>query len=105
MKKNNFKKIFVIFSLCVFLLSIFSISSFALNISEAGGGYLYKFDGSRAISTWTGPVNLNVNGYLVNKSNGSMTSFSSLIVNVDGAAGSQRYTLSTGDEAAVAKAG
>ena len=101
MKKNNFKKIFVVFSLCVFLLSLFSLSSFAANTSDAVGAYLYKFESSLAISTWTGPVNLNVNGYLVNKSNGSKTSFSSLTVNVAGAAGSQYYTLSTGDDTVV----
>ena len=46
MKKNKFKKILVVFSLCVFLLSLFSVSSFALNISDVHRGHLYKFSGS-----------------------------------------------------------
>lgn len=78
MKKNNFKKIFVVFSLCVFLLSLFSISSFAMNISEVERGYLYKFSGALS---YTDRANskINVNGYLVDKSTGDMTSFSYLV--------------------------
>lgn len=79
MKKNNFKKIFVVFSLCVFLLSLFSISSFAMNISEVNGGYLYKFVGSLAYSDSVAETTIQVNGFLVDKSTGDMTSFSSLV--------------------------
>lgn len=78
MKKNNFKKIFIVFSLCVFLLSMFSISSFALNISEVSDGYLYKFAGPRSFSTSSSGTPFNVEGYIVDKSTGDMTPFSSL---------------------------
>lgn len=92
MKKNNFKKIFVVFSLCVFLLSLFSISSFAMNISEVDRGYLYKFTGAlsytdRASST------INVNGYLVDKSTGDMTSFSYLVFGTADSNASHHYFL------------
>lgn len=79
MKKNNFKKIFVVFSLCVFLLSMFSVSSFALNISDVHTGYLYKFEGSVPPpheNYAESPI--NVKGYLVSKDSGDMTYFSSL---------------------------
>ena len=79
MKKNNFKKIFVVFSLCVFLLSLFSISSFAMNISEVDGGHLYKFTSSLSYTTSPPSDPINVKGYLVNKSSGDMTAFTSLI--------------------------
>ena len=78
MKKNNFKKIFVVFSLCVFLLSMFSISSFALNISDASSGYLYKFSGSLIPGPTTSVSTIGVSGYLVNKTTGVMTPFTSL---------------------------
>lgn len=78
MKKNNFKKILVVFSLCVFLLSLFSISSFALNISDVDKGYLYNFKSSLTASESLSQRLLNVSGYLVDKSTGNMTSFSSL---------------------------
>lgn len=78
MKKNNFKKIFVVFSLCVFLLSLFSVSSFALNISDFSSGYLYKFSGSLAPGPATSVTTIGVSGYLVNKTTGEMTPFSSL---------------------------
>ena len=80
MKKNNFKKIFVVFSLCVFLLSLFSISSFALNISDVHTGYLYEFK-SCLYETSLDPTqtgSLTVSGYLVDKSSGAMTSFNAL---------------------------
>ena len=79
MKKNNFKKILVVFSLCVFLFSLFSISSFALNISDVSSGFLYQFDGSVAPpheNYSESPI--NVNGYLVAKDTGDMTPFTSL---------------------------
>ena len=79
MKKNNFKKILVVFSLCVFLLSMFSISSFALNISDVHNGYLYEIKSSLSASgdlENTGSV--TVSGYIVDKSSGNMTSFNSL---------------------------
>ena len=78
MKKNNFKKIFVVFSLCVFLLSLFSISSFALNVSDVYGGYLYKFVCANPYSSSVSETSVSVEGFLVDKSNGNMTSFSSL---------------------------
>lgn len=80
MKKNNFKKILVVFSLCFFLLSSFSISSFALNISDVHTGYVYEFtsalssEGSMPGSAGT----LNVSGYVVDKSSGVLTAFNSL---------------------------
>ena len=77
MKKNNLKKMLVVFSLCVFLLSIFSISSFALNISEVTDGFLYKFSGSRSNSP-DSISTINVKGYLVDQSTGDMIPFSSL---------------------------
>lgn len=78
MKKNNFKKMLVVFSLCVFLLSLFSISSFALNISDVRTGYLYKFSSSlKYFGDPTGSP-INVNGYLVNKDSGDMIHFTSL---------------------------
>ena len=78
MKKNKFKKIFVVFSLCVFLLSLFSISSFALNISDVHTGYLYKFSGSLTYGDEPSGSPIDVNGYLVNKSSGDMIHFTSL---------------------------
>ena len=82
MKKHNFKKIFVVFSLCVFLLSLFSVSSFAMNISDVCCGYLYKFAGSLSISENSPAVPINVEGYLVDKTSGDMTAFSSLTCGV-----------------------
>ena len=79
MKKNNFKKILVVFSLCVFLLSLFSVSSFALNISDVTTGYLYKFSGSLTYGDAPSNSPINVNGYLVEKSSGNMIPFTSLI--------------------------
>ena len=79
MKKNNFKKILFVFSLCVFLLSFFSISSFAMNISEVDGGDLYKFTGALPFSESVSQT-INVNGFLVDKSSGEMTPFSSLVI-------------------------
>lgn len=82
MKKNNFKKILVVFSLCVFLLSMFSVSSFALNISDVHTGYVYEFTGSLSIAGslgGAGPV--NVSGYVVDKSSGNLTAFNSLHYN------------------------
>ena len=70
MKKNNFKKILVVFSLCVFLFSMFSVSSFAMNISEVNGGYLYKLVGPLSYSSSTSGSTIDVDGYLVNKSSG-----------------------------------
>ena len=82
MKKNNFKKIFVVFSLCVFLLSMFSISSFALNISDVHTGYLYEFTGSLSPSgSLEDSGTVNVAGYVVDKSSGAMTSFNTLYFN------------------------
>ena len=78
MKKNNFKKIFVVFSLCVFLLSLFSVSSFALNISDVHNGFLYKFSSSLQADASLPLCTLSVSGYLVDKNSGVMTSFSSL---------------------------
>lgn len=93
MKKNNFKKIFVVFSLCVFLLSMFSISSFALNISDAGGGYLYKFSGALSYSSSVTDTSVSVKGFLVDKSTGNMTSFSSLTYGAGTFSGSHYYFL------------
>lgn len=93
MKKNNFKKILVVFSLCVFLLSMFSISSFALNISDVNTGYLYKFSGSKAFVDAPSGSPINVNGYLVEKSSGNMIPFTSLTF----------YTLDTGSGGNVTK--
>ena len=82
MKKNNFKKIFVVFSLCVFLLSLFSISSFALNISDVHTGYVYEFTGSSSVEgSLQSSGSLNVSGYVVDKSSGDMTAFSALYYN------------------------
>ena len=78
MKKNNFKKIFIVFSLCVFLLSLFSISSFALNISGVQKGYLYKFSSSLTASESEPGSYLTVSGYLVDKTTGNMTPFTGL---------------------------
>ena len=94
MKKNNFKKIFVIFSLCVFLLSLFSISSFALNISDVSTGYLYKFSGSLTFGNEPSGSPINVTGYLVDKSSGDMTPFTSLVysvLSVDGSGQTTKY--------------
>ena len=80
MKKSKFKKIFIVFSLCVFLLSLFSVSSFALNISDVHTGYLYEFTGSKSTEgslPGTGG-SLQVSGYVVDKSSGNMTAFESL---------------------------
>ena len=78
MKKNNFKKIFVVFSLCVFLLSLFSISSFALNISDFNTGYLYKFEGALPVDSRPSTSTISISGYVVNKSSGDMNPFTSL---------------------------
>ena len=78
MKKNNFKKIFVVFSLCFVLLSLFSVSSFALHISDVSTGFLYKFSGPVTYGSDIPKTSMNVNGYLVDKSSGNMTSFTSL---------------------------
>ena len=78
MKKNIFKKIFVVFSLCVFLLSLFSVSSFALNISDVSTGYLYKFDGSVAHDSSVVSTTIDVAGYVVDKTSGDMTHFNEL---------------------------
>ena len=90
MKKNNLKKILVVFSLCVFLLSMFSVSSFALNISDVHTGYLYEFTGSLPPSSsllLSGTI--NVSGYVVDKSSGAMTSFDTLyFTRVDASASS-----------------
>ena len=95
MKKNNFKKIFVVFSLCVFLLSMFSISSFALNISDVHTGFLYKFSGSLAYGAQLNPTTISVNGYIVNKSTGDMIRFTSLIcgTHTDGGTNTKFYSL------------
>lgn len=95
MKKNKLKKIFVVFSLCVFLLSLFSISSFALNISDVHTGFLYKFSGSLAYGAQLNPTPISVNGYLVNKLSGDMTSFTSLIcgTHTDGGSNKKYYSL------------
>ena len=82
MKKNNFKKIFVVFSLCVFLLSLFSISSFALNISDVHTGYLYKFSGSLTFDAAPSGSPIDVKGYVVDKSSGDLTYFTSLTYSV-----------------------
>ena len=78
MKKYNFKNIFVVFSLCVFLLSLFSVSSFALNISDVNKGYLYKFDSDVSPVESIDDGSINVNGYLVDKKSGNMIPFTSL---------------------------
>ena len=75
MKKNNFKKIFVVFSLCVFLLSLFSVSSFAMNISDVNGGFLYKFSCVRPLDACPAKTNITVKGFLVDKETGEMSSF------------------------------
>ena len=94
MKKNNFKKIFVVFSLCVFLLSLFSVSSFALNISDVHNGFLYKFSSSLKADDSLPVFHLSVSGYLVNKESGIMTSFSSLDYERKAFADSHYYQLS-----------
>ena len=82
MKKNNFKKMLVVFSLCVFLLSLFSISSFALNIDDVRSGYLYQITGSLTPSdSLSASGSVTVSGYVVDKTSGEMTSFSSLYYN------------------------
>ena len=82
MKKNNFKKIFIVFSLCVFLLSMFSVSSFALNISDVHTGFVYEFTGSSSNQgSLSGVGSLTVSGYVVDKSSGNMTAFDSLYYN------------------------
>ena len=96
MKKNNFKKIFVVFSLCFFLLSMFSISSFALNISNAGGGYLYKFVKPLPFVNSVSQSKIFVNGYLVDKTTGDMTSFSYLGLGTGSNDGVSYYFLSSG---------
>ena len=78
MKKNNFKKIFIVFSLCVFLLSLFSVSSFALNISDFHTGYLYKFEGALPVDSSPSVSTISITGYVVNKSSGDMKPFTSL---------------------------
>ena len=78
MKKSKLKKIIVVFSLCVFLLSLFSISSFALNISDVHTGYLYEIKSSLVPNPCIGVRTGDFSGYLVNKNSGEMTSFSSL---------------------------
>ena len=93
MKKNNFKKIFVIFSLCVFLLSLFSVSSFALNISEVHKGFLYKFDSDVSTVVDIGDSSISVKGYLVDKNSGDMTPFTSLRYGSEGTGGSRFYWL------------
>ena len=92
MKKNNFKKILVVFSLCVFLLSLFSISSFALNISDVSTGYLYKFSGSLTFSAAPTGSPINVDGYLVEKSSGNMIPFTSLIFSVNNVGSGENLT-------------
>lgn len=92
MKKNKLKKIFVVFSLCVFLLSMFSISSFALNISDVSTGYLYEFSGSLTVTDSSVDKTLNVSGYLVEKSTGNMIPFTSLKYFVSGESGSSGST-------------
>lgn len=98
MKKFKLKKIFVVFFLCVFLLSMFCVSSFALNISDVSSGYLYKFSGSLPFGADPAGSPINVNGYLVEKSSGNMIPFTSLtfyILNVgSGPSASQTYALS-----------
>ena len=96
MKKNNFKKILVVFSLCVFLLSMFSISSFALNISDVHSGYLYKFTGSLTPGACPGDTSIHFNGYIVDKESGNMTSFTSIqygCKSVTGSSDSKFYFL------------
>ena len=94
MKKNNFKKILVVFSLCVFLLSLFSISSFALNISDVQKGYLYHFNSSLTASESLIQTDLSVSGYLVDKQTGNMTSFSSLTYKRDNSSSVSFYKIS-----------
>ena len=82
MKKSNFKRIFIVFSLCVFLLSVFSISSFALNISDVHTGYVYEITGSSStLGSLQASGSVNVSGYVVNISTGNMTSFDALYFN------------------------
>lgn len=94
MKKNNFKKIFVVFSLCVFLLSIFSVSSFALNISDVSKGYLYKFGSSLTASESQVEKMLSVSGYLVDKNSGNMIPFTYLTYKRETSAEPNYYKLS-----------
>ena len=106
MKKNNFKKILVVFSLCVFLLSLFSISSFALNISDVSKGSLYKFGSSLTATESQVEKQLLVSGYLVDKTNGNMTSFSFLTYKRDNSDTVSYYKLSANtDSGVVAVAG
>lgn len=93
MKKNNFKKIFVVFSLCVFLFSLFSVSSFALNISDFDTGYLYKFEGSLPVGNCPSETTLTVDCYLVNMTSGEMTPFKFLTYGCRGSDGSRHYFL------------
>ena len=96
MKKNNFKRIFIVFSLCVFLLLLFSISSFALNISDVRNGFLYKFSGSLAVNSDVSDTPIDVQGYLVEKSTGNMIGFTSLVyysVNTSGATTTKYFSL------------
>ena len=94
MKKNNFKKILVVFSLCVFLLSLFSVSSFALNISDVNKGYLYHFKSSLDASESLIPASLSVSGYLVDKNSGNMTPFTSLTYKRDNSSNVSFYKIS-----------
>ncbi|MBR3966816.1 MAG: leucine-rich repeat protein [Clostridia bacterium] len=47
---NNFKKIFIIFTFCLILSVIFTLSSFALNV---GSGYMKGTDGKETNIKWT----------------------------------------------------
>ena len=97
MKKNKLKKIFVVFSLCVFLLSLFSVSSFALNISDVSTGYLYKFTGSHTPGVCPSETSVHFDGYIVDKDSGDMLSFSSIqygCKSVTGSSDSKYYFLS-----------
>ena len=98
MKKNNFKKIFVVFSLCVFLLSMFSISSFALNISDVSRGSLYKFGSSLTANESQVEKQLVVEGYLVDKNNGNMIPFTFLTYKREASVEPNYYKLSANTE-------
>ena len=93
MKKNNFKKILVVFSLCVFLLSMFSVSSFALNISDVHNGYLYKFKSDVPTVEDIADSSISVTGYLVDKKSGNMIPFTSLKYGSQGSGNSRFYWL------------
>ena len=82
MKKNILKNLCVVSSLFFFLLSMFSISSFALNISDVSTGYLYKFSASKTYFDEPSGSPIDVEGYLVDKSSGNMTHFTSLTYSV-----------------------